>query len=567
MLLKSWSARFRKLLSYHTFWLTFGTAIVSTAIVLGVVSFSISHRYEFMLTRQMEKTHNHISNRMAKEIGLFFENISSQLKLVSNIIAVSNISPDEMRAILNEVALHSPHFLEINYADLSGKEIATSNTAPPGRDFSVSPALKNAIEGKKWISGVFFDERRLPNIFISEPIQILDSPKGFLLTKVSLKKLWWWLDELNNAKGTKMSVIETRKGLVVADNLRSNLMKIHPLWTGNRRSGVIEISGENRFVSYHHIPGVEMEIVTETTMQTFFDKIYEMRIWLVLFGSFALAFMMLIALWSAEVVSRPVRYLVSRMNSYIDDENVRIKRELPTEYRNIADAFNNMADSIESHQKEMLKKESMVTIGRTLSGVSHEVRHGMTRILNLLHDTVEFDREALEKAKMAISDMNDKMNNLLEFSRAGQLDLQETHVKDILFGAKELIRYRHDAGDCKILLENTADSLLVVVDEPKLSIALSNLIRNSIEAGGTIIRLSSCLSNGVLDFIILDNGAGIPIDIQEKILEPFFTSKKKGFGIGLSIVEMVAKAHGGSMALCRSDANGTEFKISIPIAS
>ncbi|WP_304518102.1 sensor histidine kinase, partial [Cecembia rubra] len=62
-----------------------------------------------------------------------------------------------------------------------------------------------------------------------------------------------------------------------------------------------------------------------------------------------------------------------------------------------------------------------------------------------------------------------------------------------------------------------------------------------------------------------DNGPGIPEEIKDKILQPFFTTKKgtEGTGLGLSITHDIVKGHGGSISIC-SDANGSIFTISLP---
>jgi signal transduction histidine kinase len=82
------------------------------------------------------------------------------------------------------------------------------------------------------------------------------------------------------------------------------------------------------------------------------------------------------------------------------------------------------------------------------------------------------------------------------------------------------------------------------------------------------LRVSTMLENGQVQISFEDNGPGIPDEIKDKILQPFFTTKKgtEGTGLGLSITHDIVKAHGGELTLASNEEVGTQFTIKIPIA-
>ena len=83
-----------------------------------------------------------------------------------------------------------------------------------------------------------------------------------------------------------------------------------------------------------------------------------------------------------------------------------------------------------------------------------------------------------------------------------------------------------------------------------------------------IIEVTTQLKGKSLEVIVKDNGAGIPEDIKQKILQPFFTTKPTGEGTGLGLslsYDIVVKAHSGKIDVKSKEGEGSEFKISIPI--
>ncbi len=106
------------------------------------------------------------------------------------------------------------------------------------------------------------------------------------------------------------------------------------------------------------------------------------------------------------------------------------------------------------------------------------------------------------------------------------------------------------------------DDLMIYADEGQISQILINLIKNALQAGAKHIDISAKMGRD--DDVIVqvaNDGEPIPVSAQEQIFIPFYTTKKEGSGIGLSISRQIMRNHNGSIELVRSDAQQTVFEL------
>ena len=108
----------------------------------------------------------------------------------------------------------------------------------------------------------------------------------------------------------------------------------------------------------------------------------------------------------------------------------------------------------------------------------------------------------------------------------------------------------------------SCDDLMIYADEGQISQILINLIKNALQAGAKSIDISARM--GKDDDVIVEvanDGEPIPPAAQEQIFIPFYTTKKEGSGIGLSLARQIMRNHNGTIELLRSDASGTVFQL------
>jgi signal transduction histidine kinase len=114
-----------------------------------------------------------------------------------------------------------------------------------------------------------------------------------------------------------------------------------------------------------------------------------------------------------------------------------------------------------------------------------------------------------------------------------------------------------------------ADVGFVPLDWDHLHAAIANLLRNAKDAtpAGGEIMLSSARDGAFLILRVTDTGSGIPAELQPRVFEPYFSTKKSGTGLGLPMVRRVAEEHGGSLSMQSEVGKGTQFTLRLPAPS
>jgi two-component system sensor histidine kinase FlrB len=98
---------------------------------------------------------------------------------------------------------------------------------------------------------------------------------------------------------------------------------------------------------------------------------------------------------------------------------------------------------------------------------------------------------------------------------------------------------------------------------------LQNLVDNALQAKGRGCQLTLALLLGEersCDIVLTDNGPGIPQELQERVFEPFFTNRANGTGLGLAVVQAIAKAHEGAVWVDSQPGEGCRFSLRLPLA-
>jgi signal transduction histidine kinase len=174
---------------------------------------------------------------------------------------------------------------------------------------------------------------------------------------------------------------------------------------------------------------------------------------------------------------------------------------------------------------------------------------------------------------------NSIVTSMLQHSRGGSGKKEPTDLNALIKEYVNLSFHGMRAGknpiDVEIDLDLDPEIKEVSLINEDFSRVIINLCNNAFDAMKSVKTLhAASLSirtkkqDDHITIEVSDNGPGIPDDIKDKILQPFFTTKKgtEGTGLGLSITHDIVKAHGGSLSIS-SDANGSIFTISIPIVS
>ncbi len=228
--------------------------------------------------------------------------------------------------------------------------------------------------------------------------------------------------------------------------------------------------------------------------------------------------------------------------------------------------------SLDQYMSEyIIESEKMASIAEVAVGVAHEINNPLYIIQNYLEliktgeSTGKDDFEKIEKELGRIVEI---IGSLLSFSRSKTIPGRTVNISSLLEEVTLLVSHAIGEKSIHLLKEWGQDSLEVSGDENRLKQLFLNLLMNSIEAvldGGTI---EVVLNNGdeYFDITIADNGYGIPQDVQDRIFNPFFSTKinKKNTGLGLSICRQIVKEHNGALSFESSPGQKTRFTVRLP---
>lgn len=232
-------------------------------------------------------------------------------------------------------------------------------------------------------------------------------------------------------------------------------------------------------------------------------------------------------------------------------------------------------------ERELAERERLAALGQMAASISHNLKNplgAIKTILQLQLENPEMPESLKSETTMVLSEVNrlsSKLNQLLQFSRPpilGQHVDPCCDVVDILREVTEVLRPEADRRGVSLTAPNppipAGQSLPVAIARDALNDVLSNLLVNALDAvsPGGHITITASQSNGLCSLTVEDDGPGIPSATQEKILQPFFTTKPQGTGLGLAIVARRVAEAGGRLDWQSPVANsrGTRFCVHLP---
>ncbi len=298
------------------------------------------------------------------------------------------------------------------------------------------------------------------------------------------------------------------------------------------------------------------------------------------------------ALTNASVLRNKVGQIVGYLVIFQDIsdikktiEELRVAKQMLIEKNN---SLQLAYKELESTQQQLMEAQKMESLGRLAGGFAHNFNNIMFIILgyiSLLKNQVSYDKLAqkylntIEKSTLKAADLTQKV---LAFTQQGKYQAEPVNINQIIVKLASVLK--ETLGDnIQIDLQLSSNALPVEADVSQIYHALLNLCINARDAmpeGGKIviktelikvspnetIPLSTIDPKHYVLITISDTGIGIKPEIQDKIFEPFFSTKgpDKGTGLGLAIVYGIVKGHHGHIRLESTPGKGTTFYIYLP---
>ena len=239
-------------------------------------------------------------------------------------------------------------------------------------------------------------------------------------------------------------------------------------------------------------------------------------------------------------------------------------------YNNAQRAYSHLQQA----QEQLIKTEKMVAIGQMAAAISHDLRNPLTGIKmatyylgsKLSKEESEYSN-ILKDIELEIDYASNVVTNILTYSRPTELIYSRENINKLI---KDTLHFVH--------LQNRDESFEVVtffdekipdilMDSKQIKQVIINLLSNSLQAisKGGKLEVSTALLEKEVEIKIEDNGKGIVQEDLDKIFTPFFTTKARGVGLGLSIVKNIVQKHGGTINVSSAVGQGTVFTVRLPL--
>jgi signal transduction histidine kinase len=226
-------------------------------------------------------------------------------------------------------------------------------------------------------------------------------------------------------------------------------------------------------------------------------------------------------------------------------------------------------------EEQLRLRESLAQVGEMTAGIAHEFRnslatiHGYARLIDL-GALSERDRTCVEGIQQEANALGEVVTNFLHFARPVDVSMEVIDLRTVLERAMDDVRA--EVASRGGSLDLTGPAVRVDGDEVLLRQAFGNLCRNAVEA---------CAEHGIVPAIhvevrvnrdhrqtlvtIADNGPGVQPAARDRMFQPFFTTKAKGTGLGLALVQKIIVIHNGRITPSHPERGGLRMEVALPL--
>jgi two-component system sensor histidine kinase HydH len=234
--------------------------------------------------------------------------------------------------------------------------------------------------------------------------------------------------------------------------------------------------------------------------------------------------------------------------------------------------------AIAEAERARAEDERLAALGNLAAGIAHEIRNPLNTIGLTCRYLERYVVQACEKpgcraefnrnfeiVASEVGRLSRTLDDFLLLARPAELDLSECDLDAVADDALAL--FSRELEEAGIRLERRrGGDLLAAADRDRMLQVFTNIIKNSVQAmgeGGTL-SVTSAQANGRASVAFADTGPGISPDLLHRIFEPYYSTKRSGLGLGLSLSKKIVTAHGGSIDVASQPGGGTVFTVILP---
>lgn len=226
-------------------------------------------------------------------------------------------------------------------------------------------------------------------------------------------------------------------------------------------------------------------------------------------------------------------------------------------------------------ERRMARAEQLALVGEMAAGLAHEVKNplaGMKGALEIILDDLPEEsphRPILRHVLEEIQRINRIITDLLDYARPRSPSYVQTDVNRLVERVVSAVRVQLANNHIRVDFHPAPELPSLVADPDELQKVVLNLVLNAIQAvrdhGRIVVRTSYDSHERAIKLSVTDDGEGIPPENLDKIFRPFFTTKKRGTGLGLATCQRIVSEYGGTIAVTSEVGKGSTFTVTLPV--
>lgn len=241
----------------------------------------------------------------------------------------------------------------------------------------------------------------------------------------------------------------------------------------------------------------------------------------------------------------------------------------PIELKELYNSIIWMYEEMLTIRKRFVERTQMATIGKMSAYFAHEIRNPLEAMSGAV-EVIKMRGKAnsddfFDIIKEEIMTLNEFLNEFLDFTRLKSYEFEKLNLNKVIKDIITLLEPMSKAKNIDFIYEKPEEEFFIEGDVNKVKSVFANIFLNSMEAIEEVglIKIQFRKEDGFIFVCIEDNGKGFPDGDIDKIFNPFFTTKKSGNGIGLSIAKEIIESHNGEILV--ELGKTTMFTIKLPL--
>lgn len=224
-------------------------------------------------------------------------------------------------------------------------------------------------------------------------------------------------------------------------------------------------------------------------------------------------------------------------------------------------------------QSQLSQHERLSAMGKMVASLAHQIRTPLAAATlyagHLGSETLQPDMRVRFAGKLQerLQHLENQVRDMLIFARGEAPLNDEISVEELVDGLNSAMEIQLQQFQASCTIDNQAPGTLLVCNKDALISSLMNLVNNSLESGEYPIEILVRITRRQqgLYIQVMDNGSGLNESQKQQMMEPFYTTKSNGTGLGLAVVQAVVHAHKGEFCLADSELGGLSAELSIPV--